>query len=83
MLCNDLGAEDDETVSGTLTLYAPADDTYVKHFQSRMIEVHESDILMDSFCAGYVNTTTALTRISFKFDSGNIDSGKITMYGVG
>tara|TARA_Y100001951_G_C11285953_1_gene268678 strand:- start:616 stop:1152 length:537 start_codon:yes stop_codon:yes gene_type:complete len=83
LLCNDLGNDNDQSVSGILTLYAPSDTTFVKHFQSRMIEVHESDILMDSFCAGYVNTTTALTRISFKFDSGNIDSGKITMYGVG
>ena len=89
VLCNDLGDEADETVSGILTLYAPADDTYVKHFQSRMIEVHESDILMDSFCSGYINQTSAITKIRFAFvnDSlardGKIMTGKIHMYGVG
>ena len=89
VLCNDVGNEDDETVSGTLTLYAPADDTYVKHFQSRMIEVHESDILMDSFCSGYINQTNEITKIRFAFvnDSlardGKIMTGKIHMYGVG
>jgi len=34
------------------------------------------------FTAGYVNTTTALTRIRFKMSSGNIDSGLIKMYGI-
>jgi hypothetical protein len=34
------------------------------------------------FVAGYVNTTTAITRIRFKMDSGNIDAGTIKMYGV-
>ena len=37
---------------------------------------------MNNFIAGYVNTTTALTRVRFKFESGNIDSGTIKMYGV-
>ena len=32
--------------------------------------------------AGYGNTTSAVDAITFKFDSGNIDSGTITMYGV-
>ena len=34
------------------------------------------------FTAGYFNITTALTRVRFKFDSGNIDAGTIKMYGV-
>ena len=34
------------------------------------------------FVSGYVNTTTAITRIRFKADSGNIDSGTIKMYGI-
>jgi hypothetical protein len=36
----------------------------------------------ETFCAGYVNTTTALTRIRFKFNSGNIDAGTFKLYGV-
>ena len=34
------------------------------------------------YCAGYINTTTALTRVQFKFSSGNIDSGQISLYGI-
>jgi hypothetical protein len=37
---------------------------------------------MNNFIAGYVNTTTALTRVRFKFESGNIDAGTFKMYGV-
>jgi len=43
---------------------------------------HEGDITRDVYTAGYFNTTTALTRVRFKFDSGNIDAGTIKMYGV-
>ena len=35
-----------------------------------------------SYVAGYINTTTAITRVQFKFNSGNIDSGIIKMYGI-
>ena len=37
---------------------------------------------LQSFVAGYVNTTTALTRVQFKMASGNIDSGVIKLYGI-
>ena len=41
-----------------------------------------SVVLDNTYAAGYVNTTTALTRIQFKFSSGNMDSGTIKMYGI-
>ena len=40
------------------------------------------DEAIDSFVAGYFNTTVALTRFQFKMSSGNIDSGIIKLYGV-
>ena len=36
----------------------------------------------NSYVAGYINTTTAITRIRFKYESGNIDSGTFKLYGV-
>jgi hypothetical protein len=36
----------------------------------------------NDFFAGYVNTTSAINAIDFKFSSGNIDDGIIKMYGV-
>jgi hypothetical protein len=34
------------------------------------------------YTGGYFNTTAAITGLSFKFESGNIDSGTIDMYGI-
>ena len=36
-----------------------------------------------AFAGGYMNTTSAIDAIDFKFSSGNIDTGTIKMYGVG
>ena len=47
-----------------------------------MAEYMSSPRILDNFIAGYINTTAAITQIDFKFNSGNIDAGKIKMYGV-
>tara|TARA_R110001583_G_scaffold4846_3_gene27357 strand:+ start:193 stop:810 length:618 start_codon:yes stop_codon:yes gene_type:complete len=73
---------DDASVCGVLTLYAPSSTTYVKHFTSRAQSMGGSPVSVDAFAAGYINTTSAIDEISFKFDSGNIDAGEIKMYGV-
>jgi hypothetical protein len=36
----------------------------------------------NGYNAGYINTTTAITRIRFKMDTGNIDSGQILLFGL-
>jgi len=83
VLPNEVGADGDQSTSGVLTLYAPSSTTYVKHFTARFNDAHPSDITMDCFIAGYINTASAIDEISFKFDSGNIDVGTIKMFGVG
>ena len=77
----------DASVSGVLTLYAPSSTTYVKHFMSRVNSMGASPETIDAFTGGYINTgdpadQPAITEISFKFDSGNIDTGVIKMYGL-
>lgn len=73
----------DEAYSGVLTLYAPSSTTYVKNFVAKGNYVHHSGKYSQNlFIAGYVNTTSALDEISFKFESGNIDAGVIKMYGI-
>jgi hypothetical protein len=54
----------------------------VKHFTARFNDAHPLNITMDCFIAGYINTTSAIDEISFKFASGNIDAGTIKMFGV-
>ena len=79
----DTGTNNDDNICGTLQLFNPSSDTFVKHFISRSIDNGRAGgAAQDNYVAGYFNTTTALTRVQFKFNSGNIDSGKIKLYGI-
>jgi len=75
--------------SGQLTLYDPSNATYVKHWKSRFNTCYSGNHLPgstytnDVLRAGYINTTTALTRVRFTADSGAIGCGRFTLYGVG
>ena len=72
----------DECSCGTLHLYDPASSTFLKHFMATTQTAEGSGHSTQSYVAGYINTTTAITRVQFKFNSGNIDSGIIKMYGI-
>jgi PKD repeat protein len=76
------GNGNDESCVGILQLFDPSNTTFVKHFISRGVRYSANDQASDEYAAGYVNTTTALTRVRFKFNSGTIDAGTIKMYGV-
>ena len=76
------GADADQQCSGTLHLFDPSNTTFVKHFIARGAGTRHDDYIRENYQAGYINTTTAITRVRFKFSSGNIDSGVIKMYGV-
>jgi len=77
-----IGNENDESISGELFLFSPSSTTFVKHFIARTNCYHAGNISVDSFTAGYCNVTAAIDGVDFKFDSGNIDSGVIKMYGL-
>ena len=81
-LVYETGSDGDQACNGTLTLYDPSSTTFVKHFMARSINSYASDFIHDTYVAGYINTTSAIDEISFKFDNGNIDAGTIYMYGV-
>jgi len=81
-LANDCGSASDESIAGIMHLFSPSSTTYVKHFYSRFQIYGSGDPKSDDkFTAGYINDTTAIDEISFKFDSGNFD-GVIQLYGV-
>lgn len=84
-LANYTHNDSDSHCSGILTLFAPSSTTYTTHFMALMQNNYNSGSLARSqnlFTAGYINTTSAIDEIDFKFDSGNIDAGEIRMYGV-
>ena len=77
-----VGNLDDETISGEIQIFNPSSTTFVKHFISRSNTYYSADYSVDTYVAGYGNTTSAVNAISFKFTTGNIDDGIIKMYGV-
>ena len=77
-----LGADNDQTFTGTLYLFNPSSTTFVKHFTSNINFVSSSDYSVNDFNAGYFNTTSAIDEIQFKMSSGNIDAGTIKLYGI-
>ena len=79
-----ISTSNDDSASGTLQLFAPSSSTFVKHFiaNSNGVKALSGQFTYNMFTAGYINTTTAITRVQFKCNTGNIDSGVIKLYGV-
>jgi hypothetical protein len=79
-----IGNNNDDNLNGTLQIFNPSSNTFVKHFISTTSFNHiPADAReMNSYIAGYGNTTSAINAIQFKMSSGNIDAGDILLYGV-
>ena len=77
-----VGVDNDMCIVGKLHVFNPSSSTFVKHFISRTNTTTNDLYCFGSFTAGYFNTTTALTRFQFKFNTGNIDAGDICLYGI-
>jgi len=77
----------DGTSCGIITLYNPASTTYIKGFTADFntmggVKLSANIHSFHSYTAGYINTTSALDEISFKYHNGTWGSGTIYMYGV-
>jgi len=79
-----ISTSNDDSASGELYIFNPSSSVFVKHFMatSNGVKALSGQFTYNMFTAGYINTTTAITRVQFKTSSGNIDSGVIKMYGV-
>jgi hypothetical protein len=77
-----VGNGNDESISGTLYLFSPSSTTFVKHFMDTNNMYFSDNYTINSRTAGYCNVTAAIDGVDFKFDTGNIDSGVIKMYGL-
>ena len=67
--------------SGSLILFNPASTTYVKHFIATTNHQGESAYSINSYIAGYGNTTSAINAVLFQKVTGNF-SGTIQMFGI-
>jgi hypothetical protein len=82
IICTNIGNDNDQQLSGSLTLFNPSSTTYIKHFISNSNAYSFDDYTLETFVAGYGNTTSAVNAIRFQMSSGNIDAGTIYMYGI-
>ena len=78
----DLSNLADASLSGTMFLFNPSSTTFVKHFISNVQHMQGDPASTNVYVAGYGNTTSAINAIVFKMNSGNIDAGKIKLYGI-
>jgi len=80
-----ISTSNDDSASGYLHLFDPSNTTFMKHFLATSNGVKAlggSQYSYNQGSAGYINTTTAITRVRFQCNTGNIDAGTIKMYGV-
>ena len=77
-----VGNDNDQGLSGELYLFNPSNTTFVKHFMANIATHAHQENIINHYTAGYFNTTSAIDEIQFKFSGGNIDSGRIALYGI-
>jgi len=77
-----IGNDNDQSVVGTLHLFDPSNTTFIKHYLATVQGANASNYTQQLYTGGYMNTTSAVNAIQFSFQSGNIDSGTIKLYGV-
>jgi hypothetical protein len=81
-LAQEISSDNEDSCSGTLRIFNPSSDTFVKHFISTFNMVNLEPITMVMYGAGYGNTTSAVNSIKFQMSSGNIDAGQILLFGI-
>ena len=78
----EMGADNDQNLGGYLDLFNPSSTTFVKHFMGSAQYNQASDYSYATHIGGYFNTTSAVDAIQFKFGTGEIQGGKIKLYGL-
>ena len=81
-LTYNVGNDNDQSVTGEMWLFNPSSTVFVKHFMTVVSNCHRNDYEKNTFTGGYYNTTSDLDAMQFSFSSGNIDDGKIKLYGI-
>ena len=71
----------DASMSGSLHIFNPSSTTYVKNWYAET-NTMGSGYSINTFTAGYFNTTSAVNAVQFKMWSGNTDAGIIKMFGM-
>ena len=76
-----MGDGSDESMSGELILFNPSSSVFVKNYIARVNYYHAGNLSVDTFIAGYFNTTSDIDAVQFAASTGDFD-GTIKLYGV-
>ena len=76
------GADADQSQSGWLTFYNPADTTFSKMWEGASPNYTSNDYINHHLFAGIIIPTAAVDAIRFQFSTGEIQAGTVSMYGL-
>jgi hypothetical protein len=79
----EVGSGNDECASGELWLFDPSSTIFTKQYLSVCNMYRYNNYSQQYRTAGYINTASAIDEIQFKFSTGEIQAGKIKLYGLG
>ena len=77
-----VGNANDEGVSGRSYLYIPSNTSLVTMQEHTIISKNSGGNAADAHDGSLYNSASAVNAVQFKFSGGNIDSGRITLYGI-
>ena len=77
-----IGSAADEGCSGEMFLFNPSSTTFVKNFMGKVTIYGSNPQSQITYTGGYCNTTSAVDGVRINFESGNIASGVIKLYGI-
>ena len=72
--------DNDASLCGTLHFFNLSSNTFTKHYTYNNSVM--GNYCQNAFGAGYFNTTSPIDAVKFQFESGNIDSGTIKLFGI-
>ena len=76
-----IGNGSDESFAGELQIFNPSSSTYTKQFMARTQNHYPGNYAILVYSAGYIDTTTAINAVQFKFTAGVFD-GIIKCWGI-
>ena len=81
-LAVDVDTNGSSTTNGRVMIYNASNTTYNTHVLSQFTTQGQGDYAFGGNCTGRIESTTAVDGFRFLFDSGNIESAIIKLYGV-
>ena len=79
-----IGNDNDQVINGYIWLYDPSNSSQIKHYSTvcSLSTGGSDNAAYNTYCGGYLNTTSAVDAVRFTMTNGNLDSGIIQLYGV-